>query len=173
MTPSKLHWALDILLIGLVCALALQVQRDRTSLTESRRSETTLQSKLEESVSALTLTQTQTDVTRTTTTTQKPDGTRVVEVKVETKKATEAEQKQTDTQVQTQTRTQTTESSFTKTALPSLSRYSLELLWNPKQLSYVPSVALVGARLGDLPLWAEAGYLPPSKSFTLGLRLEF
>lgn len=99
---------------------------------------------------------------KTTKTVTKPDGTVIV--------VRQEEVKQQGTQVKAKEEAKE-ESRESRVSAPA-SRYSLSV--HTSQLSY-PSTVLVGARIGNLPVFIEAGglnllYQP---AFSLGLRVEF
>lgn len=99
-------------------------------------------------------------VTKTVT---KPDGT-IIQINKEERSRSKEEVKSKEKEE--------TEISRVSVSKPALSRYSLSV--HTSQLSY-PTTILVGARIGDLPVFVEGGVLTFTKNPTLsfGLRLEF
>lgn len=182
-------------LVGLTACVILA-----TDLVYSQRTVTETQTRLDSVTHSLELskqelvssqrdakTSSDTDAKTTTVTLIKPDGTKQVTqvVEKETKHTTEVERIHTaETLTQTvQTDTHTVQTTTTKTEAPaatsaSLSRYALEALWDPTRwatqgISAWPLTVVAGARLGNLPVWAEAGWNFDTHNALLGIRVEF
>ena len=164
----RTHWTLHAVSAGLVALLALALQRQHTDTETTRTSLVSLQTQLTESQATQQASQTESE--HETTTTTKPDGTKVVQVITihdTAKQVAHESSKVTAVSKSTQV-TETTKS----VAVTEPARYSLDLSWNPKALSYVPAAATLGARLGSLPLWGTVSYLPLDHTALLGVRIE-
>ena len=182
---TKLHSAAYALLALILIGLGWQlhgsnalVEQKTEELTTAQQQIVTLNQRAESAEKDL-----QTEKLNTHTvivTVTKPDGTKTTTETKDTQLAkTNTDTKTNDSSTQTASSSSSTstdkKTDTTSPAPDRLSRYSVSL-WReglPSPTDWHPNVYGIGARLGDLPVWAEASWNIPSHAAAIGLRIEF
>jgi len=173
----KIHWALHLILGGILCAVFV-IHRNNISPPVASSTEKTLNvSKQQTSQDTQ---KTEQKVVQNSTTTRTETRKNGTQIRTVTRTGTQIDtRKQEERKEQEDVRTSVKEVSKNVPILSTKTAYSLALSWTPLRLEpipYLPSQATLGARLGQLPIFLEVTAPIAKPSFNqlmLGIRMEF